>query len=121
MKLRIHRIAICLLATTLAVLGQQPNSDSRLLQQIREGNAGEVQKLLRSGDSPNVRDATGATALMTAAAFGPNRPWARAPHFALRCPNRARREPKRWRSRRRARFARRRPRPAKAWVSAPAA
>jgi ankyrin repeat protein len=71
MKLRIHRIAICLLAATLAVLGQQPKSDSRLLQQIREGNAGEVQKLLRSGDSPNARDATGATALMMAAAFGP--------------------------------------------------
>jgi ankyrin repeat protein len=50
---------------------QESGNGPALLAAIRQGDGQTVARLLDAGSSPNTRDATGATALMHAAAFAP--------------------------------------------------
>ena len=64
----IHKVAICLLLSAVAVQGQRPTGVD-LLGRIREGDTARVEMSVRAGADPNMRDQTGSTALMYAAAF----------------------------------------------------
>jgi len=59
-------------ATTLSSQEPEPNS-RRLLDAARDGHGGEVESILKSGVSPNVRDESGLTPLHLAAAHGHQR------------------------------------------------
>ena len=51
--------------------GQETPAPDLLLRYVRAGDLEAVEQSLRSGADPNARDASGATALMYAAAFAP--------------------------------------------------
>jgi hypothetical protein len=69
--MRVRPLAILVVALTVTLTGQEPAHTTDLLGRIRAGDIRTVEAMLRSGVSPNTRDASGATALMYAAAFAP--------------------------------------------------
>lgn len=67
--MRVHAILMVVIGLVVTVRGQGPSATAVLLGQIRAGDTQMVERALRSGADPNTRDASGATALMYAAAF----------------------------------------------------
>jgi ankyrin repeat protein len=67
--MRVHSMAILVTGLVVSAYGQGPAGLPQLLERLRSGDSRSVEALLRSGANPNTRDASGATALMYAAAF----------------------------------------------------
>ena len=69
--MRGQAIVIVVVAVISTTLGQEPPTTDLLLRYVRAGDVEAAEQSLRSGADPNARDASGATALMYAAAFAP--------------------------------------------------
>lgn len=69
--MRGQAIVIVVVAVISTTLGQEPPATDLLLRYVRAGDVEAAEQSLRSGADPNARDASGATALMYAAAFAP--------------------------------------------------
>jgi ankyrin repeat protein len=67
--MRVQAVAMVIMALVVDVRGQGLIETPALLGHVRAGDTQAVEQSLRSGADPNTRDASGATALMYAAAF----------------------------------------------------
>ncbi|PYS12035.1 MAG: hypothetical protein DMG15_15735 [Acidobacteria bacterium] len=74
---KIHKMLLCLLCLFVASLpsasAQNNNSRDALFAAIQRGAIGDVERLLKSGVSPNLTDAEGTPALMAAILFADSR------------------------------------------------
>ena len=69
--MRVHAATILAAGLVITVTGQEPPASPPLLERLRLDDTRSIEALFRSGANPNTRDASGATALMYAAAFAP--------------------------------------------------